>query len=193
MFNFYSFFIYALVTTFTPGPNNIMSMSHAVHIGLKNSYPFNLGASVGFFIVMLLCTIFSTTLFIYIPQVKIYMLIAGAAYMLYLAWRMFISSSEIKLDKPGKANFISGLLFQFINPKLYIYAITVMSAYILPVFNSISILAGFLFMLAFMGLTSTLVWSLFGEVFRKLPRKHTKLINSIMSMLLIYCAVSLFL
>jgi threonine/homoserine/homoserine lactone efflux protein len=170
-----------------------MSMSNAVHFGLKNSYPFNLGCFAGFFTVMLMCTIFSSTLFNYIPQVKIYMLAIGASYMLYLAWKIFKSSFEIKLDKPGKTSFISGLLFQFVNPKLYIYAITVMSVYILPVFNSKMILAGFSFLLALVGITSTLVWALFGEAFHRLLHNNSRVVNTIMSLLLVYCAVSLFL
>jgi len=192
MSNFYSFFIYIFVTSFTPGPNNIMSMSKAARFGFKNSYPFNLGVLAGFFVVTLMCAVFSSTLFNYIPKIKNYMLAVGAAYMLYLAWKIFKSSYEIKSGKPDKASFVSGALFQFINPKLYIYAITAMSAYIIPAFDSIPILAAFSFLLAFVGFTSTLAWALFGEVFNKLLRKHSRAVNSVMSMLLVYCAVSLF-
>ena len=193
MFNFYSFFIYSFITTFTPGPNNIMSMSNAARYGLRVSYPFNLGIFTGFFIVMQMCALFSSTLLNYIPKVKICMISLGAAYMLYLAWKIFKSRLENNPGSPGKASFISGLLLQFINPKLYIYSITVMSVYILPVFDSVLILTGFSFLLAFMAVTSTVIWALFGEAFHKLPSKYSLVINIIMSLLLVYCAVSLFL
>ncbi len=33
--NLYPFLIYVIVTTFTPGPNNIMAMTNAMHDGFK--------------------------------------------------------------------------------------------------------------------------------------------------------------
>jgi len=190
--NFDSFLIYVLVTHFTPGPNNIMSMGNAARFGFRNSYPFNLGVLVGYFIVMLLCAIFSSTLFDYIPKVKIYMLIAGAVYMLYLAFKIFKSSYDIKSEKSGILGFKSGVLFQFINIKLVVSAITIMSVYLVPNFDSKLVLTGFAFTLALVGFTSTIVWALFGDVFHKQLRKHMRIVNSIMSLLLVYCAVSLF-
>ena len=192
MFNFHSFFIYSFITTFTPGPNNITSMSYAARLGLRNSYRFNLGIFIGFFIVMFSCSVFSSTLLNYIPKVRIYMVSIGSAYMLYLAWKILKSSFEVEIEKNGKASFSSGVLLQFINPKLYVYAITVMTLYVLPVFDSYWILAGFSFFLALMAISSTFVWAFFGELFHKLPSKYTLAINSVMSLLLVYCAVSLF-
>ena len=59
------------------------------------------------------------------------MLLIGAAYILYLAWKTFRSSSVIEED--GRTgNFFSGLILQFVNPKIYIYCIVSMEAYILP-------------------------------------------------------------
>jgi threonine/homoserine/homoserine lactone efflux protein len=170
-----------------------MSMGNAARFGLRNSYPFNLGILVGFSIVMSMCAVFSSTLFIYIPKVKIYMLFVGAAYMLYLALKILKSSYEIEPRRSGKIGFKFGVLFQFINPKLYIYAITIMSVYLIPAFDSNLALIGFSFLLAFIGFTSTIVWALFGEVFHKLLQKHLRIVNLIMSLLLVYCAISLFL
>ena len=193
MLNFYSFFIYIFITTFTPGPNNIMSMSNAVRFGIKKSFPFCIGAFVSVSVIMLMSAVFSSTLFNYIPKVRIYMLAAGASYMLYLAWKIFKSGSEIKQNENSNASFLSGMLFQFVNPKLYIYAITVMSTYVIPAYDSGLILAGFSFLLAFVCFTSTVAWALFGAVFCKLLHKHSMIVNSIMSLLLVYCAVTLFL
>ena len=48
MFPWLSFLSYAVVTAVTPGPNNLLSMSNAGQMGLKRSFPFNLGIWVGF-------------------------------------------------------------------------------------------------------------------------------------------------
>jgi len=59
MFNIVAFTSYVLVTTFTPGPNNILLMSNASRYGFKKSIQFNVGIFFGFFIIIALCSFFS--------------------------------------------------------------------------------------------------------------------------------------
>lgn len=69
-----------------------------------------------------------------------------------------------------------------------------MEAYILPYFQDRPlILLGFALLLAFIGFLFTLAWSAFGSVFQRLFSRHARLVNTIMALLLVYCAVSLFL
>lgn len=181
------------MTAYTPGPNNIMSLSNAVRYGFKKSFPFNLGVLAGFSIVMLFCTLLSATIFAYIHQAKIYMQVIGAAYMLYLAWKTWKSSAEIELEETTGASFTSGLTLQFINPKIYIYAVTAMSTFILPYFDSTILLIEFALFLALVGFTGTVAWSAFGSTFRKILSNYASIVNPVLALLLIYCAVSLFL
>ena len=193
MFSLYQFLLYIFVTAYTPGPNNIMSLSNAVRYGFKKSFPFNLGILAGFSIVMLFCTLLSATIFLYVHQAKIYMQVIGASYMLYLAWKTWKSPSEIELEETKGASFTSGLTLQFINPKIYIYAVTAMSTFILPYFDTILPLIGFALFLALVGFTGTVAWSAFGSTFQKILSNYAKVVNPILALLLIYCAVSLFL
>lgn len=194
MFNWVSFLIYAAVTAVTPGPNNIMSMSNGSRRGFKGAIPFNLGILAGFSLVMILCTAFCSLLSAWIPRIKTPMLILGACYMLCLAWETFRSSDTIEEDHLRRDGFLSGLLLQFVNPKIYIYCIMSMEAYILPFYNGRPLpLLGFALLLALIGFISTLLWSAFGSVFKRLFSSHAKLINTAMALLLVYCAVSLFL
>ena len=192
MFNWFSFLTYAVTTAVTPGPNNIMSMSNGSRRGFRGALPFNLGIGVGFSIVMLLCTAFCSFLSSAIPKIKTPMLLAGAAYMLYLAWETFRSSGDLEENHSGDG-FLSGLLLQFINPKIYIYGIMSMEVYILPYYHGQPLqLAGFALLLALIGFLFTLCWSAFGSVFKWLFCSHAKAVNTIMALLLVYCAVSLF-
>ena len=178
MFPWYSFLTYAVITAATPGPNNIMSMSNAGRLGFRRALPFNLGIWVGFTLVMALCTVFCTALSALIPAIRLPMLVLGAAYMLYLAWGTFRSSE----------------LLQFINPKIYLYGIMSMEAYILPYYSGQpAVLLFFALLLAFIGFVFTLAWAAFGSVFRLLFSRHARTVNTIMALLLVYCAVSLFL
>lgn len=193
MFSWLNFLSYAVVTAVTPGPNNIMSMSNAGRLGFRKSFPFNLGIWAGFSIVMLVCTFFCNMLSEIIPKIKMPMLIIGAIYMLWLAWKTVKSSSVIE-EKQSKSSFISGALLQFINPKIYIYCIVSMEAYILPYYQGEWLtLILFALLLAFIGFSFTLCWALFGSVFKLLFSKYAKVTNFIMAGLLVYCAVSLFL
>lgn len=193
MFNLYSFLAYIFITAYTPGPNNIMSMSNGISFGFRKSLPFNLGIFCGFSFVMLLCTIFSATLFKIMPTIKPFMLVIGSTYMLWLAWKIHNSSSNIEMKESKNNSFLSGMLLQFINPKIIIYGITSMSSFILPHFSDTYILVGFALSLAFIGFTGTLCWSAFGAIFYRLFSKYTKITNLIMALLLVYCAISLFL
>lgn len=192
MFSWLNFLTYAVITAVTPGPNNIMSMSNAGRLGFKKSMPFNLGIWSGFTIVMLLCTIFVSLLSSIIPKIKLGMLLMGATYMLYLAWKTFTSQPEI-IENNSRSGFISGFILQFINPKIYIYCIVSMEAYILPHYhNEPLVLFGFALLLAFIGFIFTVCWSAFGSIFKLMFSKYAKATNTIMALLLVYCAVSLF-
>ena len=193
MFYLYDFLIYCFITAYTPGANNLLSMSNAIRLGFRRSVRFNLGILTGFAVVMSVCTAFSATLYSFLPKVKMIMQILGAAYMLYLAWKVWKSSSELSTDEGKEASFLSGMVLQFANPKIYIYAITAMSLYILPLYHSAAALIGFTIILALIGASGSFLWALFGSAFCKFFSKHTVSVNIIMALLLIYCAVALFL
>ncbi|WP_319018571.1 MULTISPECIES: LysE family transporter [Lactonifactor] len=193
MFPWFSFLTYAIITAVTPGPNNIMSMSNGIRKGFRGALPFNLGILTGFSLVMLLCTAFCSLLSSFIPRIKLPMLLAGACYMLYLAWETFRSSASVE-SSHSHDGFLPGLLLQFINPKIYIYCIMSMEAYILPYYAGQSLLLfGFALLLAFIGFVFTLLWSAFGSGFKWLFSRHARMVNTVMALLLVYCAFSLFL
>ena len=193
MFSWFPFLTYAVVTAVTPGPNNIMSMSNGSRKGFRGALPFNLGIWVGFSLVMILCTAFCGVLSALIPKIKLPMLLLGTAYMLYLAWETFRSHGQIE-ENHAHDGFFSGFILQFINPKIYLYCIISMEVYILPHYSTQPLpLLGFALLLAFIGFVFTLCWSAFGAVFKRLFSQHGRLVNTIMALLLVYCAVSLFL
>ena len=194
MFSWMNFLSYAVVTAVTPGPNNIMSMSNAGRLGFRRAFPFNLGVWAGFSVVMLICTFFCNALSDIIPKNRTPMLILGAVYMLWLAWKTFKSPPVEDNDRKTKGGFIYGLVLQFVNPKIYIYCIVSMEAYILPYYHGKWIeLTLFALLLAFIGFVFTLCWALFGSAFKLLFSKYSRVTNTIMALMLVYCAISLFL
>ncbi len=193
MFSWLNFLTYAMVTAITPGPNNIMSMSNAGRLGFFKSLPFNFGIFTGFCIVVSLCTIFSTTLSVLIPIIELPMLLIGVAYIMYLAWKTYKSDNSIQ-ETSMRSDFFSGLTLQFVNPKLYLYSIISMDAYIFPHYgDNMWALAAFALLLSFIGFICTVLWSGFGSIFKLIFSKYQKITNTIMALLLVYCALNLLL
>lgn len=91
-------------------------------------------------------------------------------------WYSFLTYAVITAATPGPNNIMS------------------MEAYILPYYSGRPVIL-FLFalLLAFIGFVFTLAWAAFGSVFRRLFSRHARVVNTIMALLLVYCAVSLFL
>lgn len=192
--NFSAFFSYTFLTAYTPGPNNIMSMTNASRDGLKRTLPFLAGIITGFIVVMAACAAFSSLLYEFIPSIRPVMLCIGAAYILWLAWMVWRDKSgEGKSGITHGNSFSSGMLLQFVNMKIILYGITAMSSYVLPHYHDVATVALFTLLLSAIGTSGCLCWSLFGAIFEKLFKKYRKALNVIMALLLVYCAVSLFL
>jgi threonine/homoserine/homoserine lactone efflux protein len=177
---------------FTPGPNNIMSMNNAARKGLRMALPFNFGVLIGTFFVLIFGLVFSSVLFTLIPQIHLPMKILGAAYMLYLALKTVMPSKAQEQNGSG-VNFAAGIVLQFLNPKLVIFAITIMATFVLPWFTSKPILFCFVLFITITGFVSTVCWAAFGSLFSRIFIQHGRILNIVMAALLVYCAVSLFL
>lgn len=193
MTNIIPFLSYVFITTFTPGPNNIMSMSNANQFGYKKTFKFTLGVFAGFAAVILLCSYFDLMLFNLVPKIKIFMEILGAVYMVYLAIKVFKSTANSGSSNEASTNsFLSGLILQFLNPKVILYGLTVVSNFIIPYYKSNFMLILFSIILAIIGFIATTCWAFFGVLYQRFMSKYIKPLNIIMSLLLIYCAVSIF-
>lgn len=187
-----SFLLYIFVTSFTPGPNNIMAMLFANKYGLKKTLKFCVGVGAGFLIVMLLCSYLNLLLKNFIPKIEFFMTILGAGYMMYLAIKIIRSRGDNENNNEDRNNsFFMGMLLQFINPKGILYGITAIATFILPYHNSNFSLIMYSLFLAFVGFVSTFSWSLFGSVFQKFLSKYRSQFNIVMALLLMYSAVSI--
>jgi len=191
--NWLSFIPYALITTFTPGPNNILSLSNATQHGIRRALPFCLGVWAGFSITIQLCALLSAGLNAILPSIKTPMLFIGAGYLLYLAWKTY-RSGAVREKETAASGFLTGFLMQFVNIKGIIYGIVSMETFILPYYhNQYPAVLGLGFLLSTLCFISTVSWAAFGSVFKLLFSKYRKTVNVILALLLVYCAVSLFL
>ena len=191
--NWAAYLSYVVVSCITPGPNTMFSMSCAAQSGFRKTLRFIVGVWLGFMLVSLLAGGFTALLYDLIPRLELPLLVLGAAYILYLAWRVWRSEPGGGTSAGGSRGVLSGLAMQFVNVKGVIFAITAMSSYILPHGGGAwPVLLAALVMSTCAGL-SCCAWALFGAALEGLYRRHTKAINAVMALALVWCAASLFL
>ncbi|UCI16636.1 LysE family translocator [Mesorhizobium sp. B2-1-8] len=164
---FLALLVYAFVTSITPGPNNLMLLASGVNFGLVRSVPHLLGISIGFLVLLLAVGFGLGAVLTAFPTLHTGLKIAGAVYLLYLAWKIAMSRS---LGGKGETDtrpmrFIDAAAFQWVNPKAWVMAITAMAVYTNPERPFLSVvLIGMAFTVV--NLPSVSVWAGFGTALR---------------------------
>lgn len=89
---FLALLVYAFVTSITPGPNNLMLLASGVNFGILRTVPHMLGISIGFLVLLLAVGFGLGAVLTAFPVLHMALKIAGAAYLLYLAWKIGMSA-----------------------------------------------------------------------------------------------------
>ncbi len=121
---------FSLVSSITPGPNNLMLLASGTNFGMIRSIPHMLGISGGFAF-LLLCVGFGLgEILEKAPTLYLALKIAGALYLVYLAWKIANSGPVQKAEAEGKPmRFFEAAAFQWVNPKAWVMALGSMTAY----------------------------------------------------------------
>ena len=124
---------FALVSSITPGPNNLMLMSSGTNFGFRRTLPHMLGVSTGFVLMMFLVGLGLDTALHQFPHAFAAMQAGSGAYLLYLAWRIGTSVAPVGTGAtPANASPLTALqavLFQWVNPKAWSMALTGIAVY----------------------------------------------------------------
>jgi len=125
MSSFVAMFIFALVTSISPGPVNIIAMMSGANYGFNRTLPHILGATVGFTSILLLLGLGFSTVFNANPEIARYIGYFGATFLLFMSYKIaaapFDQEDERRINHaPG---IFAGLLYQWLNPKAWIVAV----------------------------------------------------------------------
>ncbi|MFF2093841.1 LysE family translocator [Paenibacillus sp. NPDC058174] len=183
-----SFFIYCVIATFTPGPTNIVILSTVKQSGPKTAMKYTYGATLAFGLLLVLSAVLNNVLVMILPKILIAMQIAGSMYMLYLAYLIFKTNSS-NSTTTQKATFLSGFMMQFLNPKVILFALTVIPAFIMPYKSGSAAITLGIIIITGIGFLAFTTWVLFGTIFKAFLQKHNKIVNVMMALLLVYAAV----
>lgn len=191
--NFGAFLTFVVVTTFTPGPNNITSSSMGILYGYRKTLNYLLGIAVGFFIIMLLSGVISSTLYAIFPSLESVMRIIGAGYILYLAYKTLRSTYKFSEDEAPALGFMNGFLLQALNPKVWVYGLTLYTTFLATITNNLLLMLISAVFLALVGFSSISTWTISGAAIKQFLRNPNfqKAVNVVLALLLVYTAIEL--
>lgn len=121
---FISALAFAVSMSATPGPNNTMLTASGANFGLRRTVPHMLGVSIGFPVMLVAVALGAGELLRAHPVALAVLRWAGAAYLLWLAWRIATArpaTPEGGGEPAGRPfSFFQAVLFQWINPKAWV-------------------------------------------------------------------------
>lgn len=133
----------ALLMALTPGPNMIYLISRALCQGRAAGVMSWSGVVLGFTVHMCCASIGLTALFMAVPLGYEALKIAGAAYLLWLAWQAVRPGARSPFearDLPPESRrklFTMGLLTSVLNPKVAIFYLSVLPQFVSPEAGSV--------------------------------------------------------
>jgi threonine/homoserine/homoserine lactone efflux protein len=161
---------FAFVTSVTPGPNNLMLLASGANFGFRRTLPHMLGISLGMAL-LLTCVLGGLgELFSRFPLLQLLLRIAGIGYLLWLSWKILQTPPRnLQQDTDDARPFAwwQAVLFQFVNPKAWIMAITAVSSFTLA--GEAYWASGMLLVLVFVtiNLPAISVWAGFGTLMQQ--------------------------
>ncbi|MCC8098134.1 MAG: LysE family transporter [Eubacterium sp.] len=181
---------YMIATVYTPGPANVLSLNLAIVYGREKSKPFLKGLCCGHFCVTYICIIALYAVNAYLSPVFGVLKYAGGIYVAYLAVHTILSKPISDTESRPPA-FMTGFSLQLLNVKIYLYVITLMSAYLIPYAASFPkiMLSGI--GIAGLGFSANVVWSFCGDKMQNIFKKYYRQINLVLGIFLLYCAVKI--
>lgn len=122
---------FALSMTATPGPNNTMVTASGASWGFRRTLPHLLGISVGFPAMLVAVALGAGNLLQAHPWLHEALRWVGAAYLLWLAWRIAVAEPAAEGAPAGgrPLSFWGAALFQWVNPKAWIIALSAVATY----------------------------------------------------------------
>ncbi len=136
--------VIALGLVLTPGPNMVYLVSRSVTQGRRAGLVSLLGVAAGFGVYLAAAAAGLATIFVAVPAVYTALKLAGAVYLLYLAWQAVrpggtsaFSPKQLPVDPPRRL-FTMGLVTNLLNPKIAVLYVSLLPQFIDPERGSVA-------------------------------------------------------
>ncbi|NJM34922.1 MAG: LysE family translocator [Rhodomicrobium sp.] len=187
--------LFSFAASATPGPNNVMLTASGSAFGFQRSVPHILGITIGFPVMFFAVGLGLGEIFTRYPQVHLALKYVGAAYLLYLAWRIAQAGHSDGAKTGGRPlTFLEAAAFQWVNPKAWMIAVSAIPAFTTVGGNYYAELTLIGVIFALVTLPSCSAWCMFGVGIRRLIRtpETARLVNLALAALVALSIILLF-
>jgi len=182
-----AFLIFAVVAAVTPGPSNVMVTAAGANAGILRGLPCLFGVTTGMGLMMFLVPLGLGSLVLAHPLALRALNWGGAAFLLWLAWKIATSASLDSATAGDPVGYVGAAVFQWVNPKAWLVTASAAGTFLhadsgSPVVQAASL--GGLFALA--ALPSGFLWLAFGASVHHVlgTRRRLRVFNITMGVLL---------
>jgi len=184
--------LFEFATGFTPGPNNILAMAIGFAHGYRKTLPHLLGVAVGFPLMLLAIGFFLKPLMDRMPLLYELLRYLSVAVVLWIAWQIATApiESEIGSEPRAPVTFWQSVMLQWINPKAWAGALSIVTLYTDPDHYTRSLLLA-AFVTVFMVFSAVSLWAVSGKAIRRFLKepRSVRLFNLLMAALLVLSVV----
>ena len=178
---------------FTPGPNNAVASYSGFNFGIKKTIPLILGVGLGYTTLVILINFALISTFKQFPIIQEIIRILGTFFLIYLAYKIAASNTSQDEIKKNPVSFFDTFIFQFVNPKGVMAALTLISKFVSEsnyLMTSIMVII-VCSVTAFLSITT---WTFLGKFLRKFATNNSfiKRFNYAMSFLIIACIIGFY-
>jgi len=153
---------FALVSSITPGPNNLMLMASGANFGFRRTVPHILGVALGFVFMLSLVGVGLVRVFDAYPVSYTVLKGANVLYLMHLAFKIATSAPMLTTNHGGRPlTFLQAALFQWVNPKGWAMALTAVTGYAPS--QSPAVIAIVALVFGAINLPSVSSWTLMGQ------------------------------
>jgi threonine/homoserine/homoserine lactone efflux protein len=190
-----AYFLFAIVAAVTPGPGNTLILATASAVGVVRGLPCVLGTSVGMGLLLFASALGLGQLVLAQPLLLKVLNWAGAAFLLWLAWKIASAGRASDGASAKPVGFVQALVFQWINPKGWLVAVGAAGTYLQAAADSVltqALAFGVIFFIA--ALPSGLVWLALGGAMRRLlqDERSARIFNIAMAVALALSVLLMF-
>jgi threonine/homoserine/homoserine lactone efflux protein len=167
MFDPMPYATYSFVMSITPGPNNVMLTASGANFGFRRTLPHMFGISAGCAIQLIAVCAGLGALFHEWPVLQAILQWAGAAYLLYLGWKL-LGSGEMREAQTAvePIGFWHAAAFQFVNPKAWVMTLTAVALFWPADMNIWAAGSYLVATMTAINLPCIAIWALFGSSLR---------------------------
>lgn len=134
-----AFALASIALAITPGPDMALFISRTVNFGTRHGFMTVLGALTGIAVHTMLAAFGISLLIIAAPTAFMALKIAGAVYLLWLAWGairsgagLVVTKTENRATPSLKASYLTGLGINLTNPKVALFFVTFLPQFVSP-------------------------------------------------------------